>query len=175
VFNAEKRCPESDIGEPPWIFLSACTASTSSMGGYPVLRAPALRGRILGRGIVSCFIAQAEDEERHDPGVLSHLFDKAVTFSTERRHFSDTFVSSPHWMRCEGRLFPREAAAPATWAETTGTLERNTEALKEVAAGMKERRGTAHKLHEGRIESSRTWETGKSPLALRREPCFPAR
>jgi hypothetical protein len=76
--------------------------------------APALRRRILERGIVSCFISQAEDEERDDPGVLSHLFDKAVTISTEHRHFSDAFVSSPHRMRREGRLSPRETAAAAT-------------------------------------------------------------
>ena len=90
------------------------------------------------RGIVFCFISQAADEERHDPGVLSHLFDKAVTISAERRHFSDTFVSSQHRMRCEGRLFPRETAAAATQAETDGTQESKTEAPKEVSAGMKE-------------------------------------
>jgi hypothetical protein len=99
--------------------------------------APLLRGRILERGIVFCFVPQAEDEERHDPGVLSHLFDKAATIYTEHLRFSNTFVSSPHRMRCEGRLSPRETAACATWAETAGTQESKAEAPQE-SAGIKE-------------------------------------
>jgi hypothetical protein len=126
----------------------------------------------LKRGIVFCFISQAEDEERHDPGVLSHLFDQAVTLSTERRHFSDTFVRSPHRMRCEGRLFSRETATTATWAETAGTQDSKTEAPKEVSVGMKEGWGAAHKLHERSLLVRMVHSQGEDlPVNL---PCDPA-
>jgi hypothetical protein len=126
----------------------------------------------LKRGIVFCFISQAEDEERHDPGVLPHLFDKAVTIATEHRHFSDTFVNSPHRMRCEGRLFPGETAAAATWAETAGTQESKTEAPKEVSAGMKEGWGAAHKLHERSLLVRMVHSQGEDLLV--NLPCVPA-
>jgi hypothetical protein len=56
--------------------------------------------RLLGRGILKSRIVfglapQAEDEDCHDPGVLSHLLDKAVTICTERWHRPETFVSLP--------------------------------------------------------------------------------